>query len=289
MSHRRQGWAAVLDLLTPHRDVITIDLPGHGESPPLRLDGRSPIQAMADEIAALLSELGLERPHLAGNSLGGTLALVLAARHRAASVMALSPIGFAADGNQLGAAKVVFTSAHLAALGMLPLAPVLSRSVPGRALIYGPMVSRPSRITPEQARGDLAAFIAAWDAVREVINAPEPFVASIPASVPVTIAWGTRDRVYPPPDRRRIARQRLPHARLLSLPGCGHVPMNDDPPLVAKTLLAASKDHAPTSLVSRHSMPGPVPTGQDLSRHLVTRAANERVRSHGNPRQLSRL
>jgi pimeloyl-ACP methyl ester carboxylesterase len=268
LGHRRQGWDAVLDLLISHRDVITLDLPGHGESPPLRLDGRGPVQAMADETAALFSELGLERPHVAGNSLGGTLALALAVRHRAASVVALSPAGFAADANQLGHSKVVFTSARLAALGILPLVPLLSQSVAGRALLYGPMVSRPGRISAKQARGDVPAFVAAGDAIREVVARPEPFVARVPADVPVTIAWGTRDRVFPP-SGVRIARQRLPQARFVSLPGCGHVPMTDDPALVAKVLLAASKGYAPTSLVSRHTMPTPGPPGDDLSRSLA--------------------
>ena len=57
--------------------------------------------------------------------------------------------------------------------------------------------------------------------------------------VPVTIAWGTRDRLLPP-DQASIARQRLPRARFVSLPGCGHVPMTDDPDLVARVLLEGS-------------------------------------------------
>ena len=40
VGHRRQAWGAVLRLLAPHRTVIAVDLPGHGESPPLRLAGR---------------------------------------------------------------------------------------------------------------------------------------------------------------------------------------------------------------------------------------------------------
>jgi len=77
LGHRRQGWAAVRDKLTPHRDVISVDLPGHGQSPPLRTGGQAPVEAIAEQIAMMLSELGLSRPHLAGNSLGGTIALTL--------------------------------------------------------------------------------------------------------------------------------------------------------------------------------------------------------------------
>src|SRR5215813_3272923 len=70
VGHRRQAWGAVLDRLTPHRDVIVADLPGHGESPPLE-KGKPAPEAMLGAVTALLDDLGLERPHMAGNSLGG--------------------------------------------------------------------------------------------------------------------------------------------------------------------------------------------------------------------------
>src|SRR5258705_378721 len=73
VGHRRQAWGAVLDRLTPHRDVIIADLPGHGESPPLE-EGKPALEAMLGAVTALLDDLGLERPHVAGNSLGGTVA-----------------------------------------------------------------------------------------------------------------------------------------------------------------------------------------------------------------------
>ena len=94
IGHRRQAWGAVLDRLTPHRDVIAVDLPGHGESPPLDIAGRSAIAALAEDLTGFLDQLGLDRPHVAGNSLGGRLALETGALGRAASVTALSPAGF---------------------------------------------------------------------------------------------------------------------------------------------------------------------------------------------------
>ncbi|MDN5853685.1 MAG: alpha/beta hydrolase, partial [Actinomycetia bacterium] len=53
--------------------------------------------------------------------------------------------------------------------------------------------------------------------------------------VPTTIAWGTRDRVLPP-RQAEIARKRLPSARHITLPGCGHVPMIDDPELITQII-----------------------------------------------------
>jgi len=258
LGHRRQGWTAVLDLLTPHREVIAVDLPGHGESPPLRLAGRSPARALADDVLAFLGEQGLGRPHLAGNSLGGMLALALAARGHAASVTALSPAGFAAHPYQVSYARAVFTGARLAGRGIAPLVPRLSRSATGRALLYGLMVTRPAQVSPGQARGDVAGFVAAGDAMRTVFGAPEPFTAAIGAGVPVTIAWGTRDRILPR-SSARLARRRLPGARFVPLPGCGHVPMTDDPALVAKVLLEGSgeRDPSPADSGERHPHPRP--------------------------------
>jgi pimeloyl-ACP methyl ester carboxylesterase len=239
LGHRRQGWTAVRDKLTPYRDVISVDLPGHGQSPPLRTSGQHPVEAIAEQTATLLSELGISRPHLAGNSLGGTIALTLAAQARAASVTVLSPAGFPGHDYEFYYNKALFTLIRVAARGIRPLVPVLSASTAGRALLYGAMVTRPGRVTPEQAQGDVAGFASAGDAMRAVFAGPIRFTASLPDDVPVTVGWGTSDRVLRP-SNARVARQQLPKARFVPLPGCGHVPMTDDPDLVAKVLLAGS-------------------------------------------------
>jgi pimeloyl-ACP methyl ester carboxylesterase len=64
------------------------------------------------------------------------------------------------------------------------------------------------------------------------------FEGDVP-EVPVTIAWGTHDRILPPRQAGRALRQ-IPGARIVSLPGCGHVPMNDAPDLVAQVILDGS-------------------------------------------------
>ena len=91
-----------------------MDLPGHGESPPLTLAGRRPVPAIAEELFAFFDELGLDRPHVAGNSLGGALALIAGARGRAATVTGLSPAGFWARDWEFSYAKGVFAAAHFA-------------------------------------------------------------------------------------------------------------------------------------------------------------------------------
>jgi pimeloyl-ACP methyl ester carboxylesterase len=229
----------VLPRLTPHRDVVLIDLPGHGESPPLRLTGNPVLETLLDDVLGLADELGLERPHFGGNSLGGRLALAAAAAGRAASVTALSPAGFWRSEREIRYARSVFKVMQVTGGWLVPLAPAVSRHPLGRAVMYSAIVAKPARMSAEQAEGDVVAFVAARPAMNAVLAGMIPFTGSVPAEVPVTIAWGTRDRLLP---QRQVlvAKARLPAARFVPLPGCGHVPMTDDPALVADVLLQGS-------------------------------------------------
>ena len=239
VGHRRQAWNAVTGLLRNRRELIMIDLPGHGESPPLELNGREPVQAMAEDVIAFFDELGLDRPHVAGNSLGGALALIAGSEGRAATVTGLSPAGFWVNQRQFSYAKAIFKIMEVTGAGIQRSAPGLARYRAGRAFMFASVVSRPSRLSPEQAAGDAQAFMTARDTVNAVLDTPLWFTAAIPDQVPVTIAWGTKDRLLLP-SQAAVAQRKLPHARHLRLPGCGHVPMTDDPALVAQVLLDGS-------------------------------------------------
>jgi pimeloyl-ACP methyl ester carboxylesterase len=105
--------------------------------------------------------------------------------------------------------------------------------------MYSTIIARPSRLSPEQAVGDAAAFLAARPAMDAILAAAQPFTGHVPADVPVTIGWGSKDRLLSPREAV-LARRYLPHARFIRLPGCGHVPMTDDPALVARVLLLGS-------------------------------------------------
>src|SRR5215218_8516885 len=94
----REVWDPLVPLLAHEHEVIAVDLPGFGASAPLA--GAPSVEALA----AAVEELGLERPHVAGNSLGGGIALELGRRGWARSVCAISPIGFAA-GRERGYAQ----------------------------------------------------------------------------------------------------------------------------------------------------------------------------------------
>jgi pimeloyl-ACP methyl ester carboxylesterase len=239
VGHRRQAWGPVLDRLTPHRDVVIVDLPGHGESPPLRPAGRPVLTVLLEAVTGLMDELSLERPHVAGNSLGGRLALEAAAAGRAATVTALSPAGFWRNRGEVRYDLAVFRLMEVTGTWLRPVAPALVRSTAGRAVAYGAIVARPSRLTPEQALGDMTSFVASREAVELVLAGMSNFTARVPDGVPVTIGWGARDRLLFPA-QARLAKAQLPGARLVRLPRCGHVPMTDNPALVSDVLLRGS-------------------------------------------------
>ncbi len=242
VTHRRQAWYPVLDRLAEHRDVVLVDLPGHGESDPLVTEGRPVTEVISAQFRAFLAAEGLTRPHVAGYSLGGRVALEAGACGDARSVTALSPAGFWRREAEFGYTRRIFTSAAALAERLGPRAERLAHTRAGRNVMYGVLMSHPGRVSRDQALGDLRAFRYALPALRQLLEAATPFTEEIPADVPVTIAWAARDLVLPP-WQAEIARELYPQAEHLTMRGVGHVPMWDAPDRVAEVLLRGS---APT-------------------------------------------
>ncbi|HEY0450735.1 alpha/beta hydrolase [Actinophytocola sp.] len=243
IGHRWQAWEPVLDPLAESHDVIAVDLPGFGRSP-LLPDGRgydmpSAVQACAD----IFEDLGLERPHVAGNSLGGVLSLELASRGLVSSATALAPAGFWTPRDRAWALWVL---RMVRLSGRLPFGSTLLRWRYFRMVAGGLLYGRPSRLTAEVMLADLLSMVGS-PAFDLVAAAGRDYEFASPApSVPVTVAWGTRDRILWPRQARRAA-ELLPRARHAWLHRCGHVPMTDDPDRVAALILetcAASSSSA---------------------------------------------
>lgn len=246
LTHRRQAWYPVLDKLAEQREVILVDLPGHGQSPPLVTDGRPVPDVLRDEFKAFLTALGLDRPHVAGNSLGGLVALHAGAEGDARSVTALSPAGFWRTEAQFAYTKQIFLRACALSARLGSRAEYLARTRAGRNLMYGLLCAHPGRVSVDQAIGDLRAFVAARPALPALLAAAEPFDRTIDPSVPVTIAWAARDLVLPP-WQADVARRLYPHGEHVMMRGVGHVPMTDAPDFVATVLLRGS---APAATVA---------------------------------------
>jgi pimeloyl-ACP methyl ester carboxylesterase len=200
-------WDPVVPLLAPRRDVIAIDLPGFGGSPPVR--GEPPTAAaLARSVAAELDALGVHTAHLAGNSLGGWVALELVRLGRGRTLTLLSPAGFFGRGGRAWARNVLRGSRALAR-ALSPLAPFLLGSRAGRSVLLAHVFGRPSRVPPAAAVAAVRALASAPGfraTLRATHGAGAPF-ATLDGDprVPITIAWGTRDRLLWPRQARRAA------------------------------------------------------------------------------------
>lgn len=244
IGHRRQAWYPVVDQLAEHRDVILVDLPGHGDSPDLNANGLPVKEAIEADLMAFFDDLGLDRPHVAGNSLGGRVAMEIAADGRARSVTGLAPAAFWKNSTDFIYIDNLFRAVTTAAGASKPVAPYLVRTSAGRRLLLSWLTTSPENIEPDVALADLKALLAARPALRTIMDGAYPFARTIPTDVPVTIAWGTHDRVLLPYQAKR-ARTAMPEANHVTLPNCGHVPMSDDPRLIADVILRGSRVEAP--------------------------------------------
>ncbi|KKD07418.1 alpha/beta fold hydrolase [Streptomyces sp. WM6386] len=240
IGHHRQAWDPVVDILATEREVIAVDLPGFGASPGLP-DGLTYDLATTTAVfGAFCEALELDRPHVAGNSLGGLLALELGREKLVRSVTALSPAGFWSEAERRYAFAVLLTMRGIALRMPRPMVERLSRSAAGRTALTSTIYARPARRSPEAVVAETLALVNATG-FAETLRAggAVQFVDDIPG-VPVTVAWGSKDRLLLRRQGVR-AKQIIPKARLVRLPGCGHCPMNDDPALVARVILDGSR------------------------------------------------
>ena len=233
IGHRRQAWDPVVDALAADYEVITFDLPGFGESPGLPPELTYDMATTIENFANIFAQHGLDRPHIVGNSLGGAIAVELGAAGLVRSVTGLAPGGFWSAYDRR---KALLLLGSLRASAMVPEAVLqrISRSPRLRAQAMRPIFAHPERLTAEEFLGDALAMAKA-PGYKPTAKAAAKYQCLAVPTVPTTIAWGTRDRVLPP-RQAEIARRRLPNARHVSLPGCGHVPMIDDPELVAQVM-----------------------------------------------------
>ena len=235
IAHRRQAWAGVVERLADEFEVITVDLPGHGESPAFDLAGRTVREAVTAELHALRNELGVERPHVAGNSLGGLLALEMGDAGHARTVTALSPAGFWMNGIDYLYVRGLFAGIQAVARPLAPVAGTLLKSQVARAITMGCFFAHPERIDPAVAAADTANMVASREGIKTFFSSVYRYPGATQTDVPTTIAWASRDLTLLP-YQAKVAAQRLPHANHRRLAGCGHVPMNDDPDLVAEVI-----------------------------------------------------
>jgi pimeloyl-ACP methyl ester carboxylesterase len=237
MSHT--AWSAVTPYLRSTRRVIAFDTAGFGSTPPLPAGTPPTVHNLVDGLDRSLREIGIEVPvDIAGNSLGGAMALEAARRGIARSVVAISPAGL---WKERGAphVKYVFAALRFMARHLPDLSKAAVRIPLLRELAFAVPISVGSRRMPasDAFRGldDLArssAFEATFDHTRS------PFTGG-GIAVPVTVAFGDRDWILP---KSSQCRHELPaHTRWVRRRGWGHVPMWVDPVGVSQLILEGTR------------------------------------------------
>jgi pimeloyl-ACP methyl ester carboxylesterase len=258
VGHHWQAWSPAIDRLTASFDVIACDSPGFGRSAPLPSSIRPTIPAYAESFAEFFKELDIVRPHVAGNSMGGAIALELARRGEVASATAFSPAGFWSP------AERRFCQLSLGVLGRLPQ-PVrpavraVAATRAGRAALFKQTFGWPTRMPATEAVATLDDGWAA-PAFADALAAFDDYDfarADELRGTPVTIAWGRHDRLLIFARQAPRARERLPWARHVTL-RAGHVPFFDDPAGVVETIRtsagAGGGEHSrrPASRLAKH-------------------------------------
>lgn len=229
----RHVWRPLLPHLTDSRSVIAVDLPGFGESRPLA--GSPTLQRLTEAVAATIAELDLDRPAVAGLSLGGGVAIELARSGIVSSAVAISPIGFATT-PEMAFAKASLRATHAASRAIAGQVDRLAPQATLRAALGAQMFAKPWAVPAEEAAGLVRSMAHSPGTLPVLRSAMGQEIVGGGLMAPLTVAWGQRDALLLPRQGRRAV-ERMSFAQLVPLAGCGHIPLWDDPVRVARTIL----------------------------------------------------
>ena len=238
-SATRSVWQPLLESLERDHEVLAVNLAGHVGGPEIPDGTDVSVGALVDAVERDMDAAGFEAAHLVGNSLGGWISLELAKRGRARSVVAIAPAGGWEQGTRdEQRLRKLFNRNHQmttqdAAADReddAPAAPTPDAALAGRRTRR----PDPRRTAAQLIRDslDCSVYFELMDAILRD-GPPQSFDG---LSVPVLLVWGTRDRILPPKRYSERLRRMLPDAEWVELKGLGHMPMSDDPELVARTI-----------------------------------------------------
>lgn len=230
-------WRPVLPFLAGRHDVFVPTMAGHRGGPSIAADVDPGVDALVDSLCDQMDRAGIETAHIAGNSLGGWAALELARRGRARSVTAISPAGSWRSQRDLMRLLLMFRMARTA-IGAPPLRALAGNPALRRAWL-GRVVQHPGRV-PAEALLEMVEDALGCTALAGALSgrtALRPLEPLDVAVCPIRVAWAQHDRTIPWRRYGHPMRAIIPGAEFITLPGVGHVPMSDDPRLVARTIL----------------------------------------------------
>ncbi|MCC2547620.1 alpha/beta fold hydrolase [Hymenobacter sp. BT175] len=235
-----RSWNTILDTLAAERDVVAVDLPGHGKSAPLA--GEHTVATMADALTSFLTEQNLLGVDAVGSSMGARLVLELARRGGVlGAVVSLDPGGFW-QGWEVPFFYHSVSMSQKLVRALQPVVPLVAGNAVGRTVLLPQFSTRPWAVDAGQAieelrtLGTTPVFDELLDRLaygEEQQGAPEGSITE-----PLVIGWGRQDRVCLPA-QARLAMQKFPDARLYWFESCGHFPQWDQPAEAVRLILAA--------------------------------------------------
>ena len=223
-----RSWSPIHAALASHREVVAIDLPGHGASP-AEADSGTFVGLAASLERFILAE-GMENVAAVGSSMGARLVLEMAKRGRVGAVVALDPGGFWRGWERPFFGATIGASIKLVR-ALSPALPAICRTAVGRTALLAQLSAKPWALTPDLVAGELKSFAATrtFDAlVHYLATGPEQTGPAAPTSGPVTIGWGRKDRLCLPGQAKR-AMATFPGAAMHWFERSGHFPMWDQP------------------------------------------------------------
>lgn len=240
-------WLPVIPALAERFDVLAPALGGHCGADPWDEGVEPTVSALADLAEAELDAAGFDTAHIAGNSLGGWVALELAKRGRARTVVCLSPAGGWAEGDERERRRLTgwFQRSRKGTAFAYPRARSLVTRPRLRKLMFRDVLVHGERVPPAEAAHMMLGVLecSIFEDFMANVERDGPAADLDRIACPVLIGWGERDRIFPV-DRYVETFADVPGLEVIRLPGCGHIPMYDDPDLIARTIADFAARHA---------------------------------------------
>ena len=234
----QRSWDPISPALAQAREVIALDLPGHGQSSEESDSGT--FGGLARSLDEWLRREGLVGVDMVGSSMGARLVLEMTRRGNAGAVVALDPGGFWQGWERTFFRTTIAASIRLVrALG--PTIPGIANNVAGRTALLAQLSAKPWALDPALVAQELKSFAdtRTFDAlVKDLATGPMQEGTSNPLA-PVFIGWGRKDRLCLPRQAAR-AMAAFPDAKLHWFESSGHFPMWDQPEETVRVILDAT-------------------------------------------------
>lgn len=236
-----RSWQIILDGLAAEREVIAVDLPGFGDTPPLV--GPVTIGTLAEAVTTFLLRHDLLGIDVVGSSMGARLVLELARRGGAVgAVVSLDPGGFWTGWQVPVFYHSVGMSVKLINI-LQPVMPFLTGNAVTRTVLLAQFSAHPWRVPAQAALDEMRSYAKApsfEELLTNLVYGDEQQGAPRHAvSAPLVIGWGRQDRVCLP-SQSKLALEKFPDARLYWFEHCGHLPQWDQPAETIRLILAAT-------------------------------------------------